>query len=124
MITVTLFIVEIMRPIRAQKFRDNEKVPKLRWRHELDEIISMAAGGTHSVLEYRHDLDVQRAHGLPEPVKQARFRKPDGTSGPSAQGMPAIRGEFPEESFQDEGRVGQGGEDRVRACRGEVVGRI
>jgi hypothetical protein len=54
---------------------------KLRWRHELDEIISMAAGGTHSVLEYRHDRDVQRAHGLPEPVKQARFRKPDGTNG-------------------------------------------
>jgi hypothetical protein len=24
---------------------------------------------------------VQRAHGLPEPVKQARFRKPDGTWG-------------------------------------------
>jgi hypothetical protein len=54
---------------------------KLRWRHELDEIISMAAGGTHSVLEYRHDRDVQRAHGLPEPVKQAKFRKPDGTNG-------------------------------------------
>ena len=54
---------------------------KLRWRRELDEIISMAAGGAHSVLEYRHDRDVQRAHGLPEPVKQARFRKPDGTNG-------------------------------------------
>ena len=54
---------------------------KLRWRHDLDEIISMAAGGTHSPLEYRHDTDVQRAHGLPEPVKQAKFLKPDGTSG-------------------------------------------
>jgi very-short-patch-repair endonuclease len=54
---------------------------KLRWRHEFDEIVSMAAGGTHSVLEYRHDRDVQRAHGLPEPVKQAKFRKPDGTNG-------------------------------------------
>jgi hypothetical protein len=54
---------------------------KLRWRYELDEVISLAAGGTHSVLEFRHDRDVQRAHGLPEPVKQARFRKPDGTSG-------------------------------------------
>jgi hypothetical protein len=54
---------------------------KLRWRDELDEIISLAAGGTHSVLEYRHDGDVQRAHGLPEPVKQAKFRKPDGTNG-------------------------------------------
>jgi len=54
---------------------------KLRWRDELDEIISLAAGGTHSPLEYRHDRDVQRAHGLPEPVKQAKFRKPDGTTG-------------------------------------------
>jgi hypothetical protein len=51
---------------------------KLRWRRELDEIIPVAAGGAHSLLEYRHDRDVQRAHGLPEPVKQDRFRKPDG----------------------------------------------
>jgi very-short-patch-repair endonuclease len=54
---------------------------KLRWRRDLDEIIPLAAGGTHSVLEYHHDWDVQRAHGLPEPVKQAKFRKPDGTNG-------------------------------------------
>lgn len=54
---------------------------KLRWRQELDEIIPMAARGTHSVLEYRYDRDVQRAHGLPEPVKQAKFKKPDGTNG-------------------------------------------
>ncbi len=53
----------------------------LRWRRELDEIITAAAGGAHSPLEYRHDRDVQRAHGLPEPVKQARFRKPDGSWG-------------------------------------------
>jgi hypothetical protein len=54
---------------------------KLRWRRELEEIIPLAAGGAHSPLEYRHDRDVQRAHGLPEPVKQAKFRKPDGTTG-------------------------------------------
>jgi very-short-patch-repair endonuclease len=54
---------------------------KLRWRDELDEVISVAAGGAHSPLEYRHDRDVQRAHGLPEPVKQAKFRKPEGTNG-------------------------------------------
>jgi len=54
---------------------------KLRWRRELDEIIPLAAGGAHSSLEYRHDRDVQRAHGLPEPVKQDRFRKPDGSWG-------------------------------------------
>jgi hypothetical protein len=54
---------------------------KLRWRRELDEIITMAAGGTHSPLEYRHDRDVQRAHGLPEPARQAKFAKPDGSVG-------------------------------------------
>jgi hypothetical protein len=51
---------------------------KLRWRRELAEVIPVAAGGAHSPLEYRHDRDVQRAHGLPEPVKQDRFRKSDG----------------------------------------------
>jgi len=54
---------------------------KLRWRAVLYEVIPLAASGTHSTLEYRHDQDVQRAHGLPEPVKQAKFRKPDGTNG-------------------------------------------
>jgi hypothetical protein len=54
---------------------------KLRWRRELDEIITMAAGGAHSPLEHRHDRDVQRAHGLPEPVRQAKFAKPDGSVG-------------------------------------------
>jgi hypothetical protein len=54
---------------------------RLRWRRELDEIIAAAAGGAHSVLEYRHDRDVQRAHGLPVPKRQVPFRKPDGTRG-------------------------------------------
>jgi very-short-patch-repair endonuclease len=54
---------------------------KLRWRSELDEIITLAAGGAHSVLEYRHDRDVQHAHGLPEPVKQAKFREQGGKVG-------------------------------------------
>jgi hypothetical protein len=54
---------------------------KLRWRDDLDEIISAGAGGTHSVLEYRYDQDVARAHGLPEARKQAPFTKPDGSRG-------------------------------------------
>lgn len=54
---------------------------KLRWRQEFDEIMANGTGGTHSPLEYRHDRDVQRAHGLPEPVRQAKFRKSDGTWG-------------------------------------------
>jgi hypothetical protein len=54
---------------------------QLRWRHELDEVIAASAGGAHSVLEYRHDRDVQRAHGLPPAKKQVPFKKPDGTRG-------------------------------------------
>lgn len=54
---------------------------KLRWRDRLDEIIPMAATGTHSPLEYRYDRDVERAHGLPPARKQVPFTKPDGTRG-------------------------------------------
>jgi hypothetical protein len=54
---------------------------KLRWRRELDEIITAAAGGAHSVLEFRYDRDVERAHGLPAAKKQVPFTKPDGTRG-------------------------------------------
>src|ERR1700761_4801980 len=67
--------------LAADYFRAVARTHKrLRWRRELDEIITMAAGGAHSPLEYRHDRDVQRAHGLPEPVRQAKFSKPDGST--------------------------------------------
>jgi hypothetical protein len=55
--------------------------PRLRWRADLGELIAAAAGGDHSVLEYRYDRDVERAHGLPEPVRQAAFTVPDGRKG-------------------------------------------
>ena len=45
---------------------------RLRWRRELAEIIDGCAAGAHSVLEYRHDRDVQRAHGLPAAVPPSR----------------------------------------------------
>jgi Transcriptional regulator, AbiEi antitoxin len=54
---------------------------KLRWRNELHELIAAAASGDHSVLEYRYDRDVERAHGLPEPVRQVPFSDPEGRSG-------------------------------------------
>jgi hypothetical protein len=61
---------------------------RLRWRADLDEIIPRAAGGgrraaggAHSVLEYRYDRDVEQAHGLPSARKQARFTKSDGRRG-------------------------------------------
>jgi hypothetical protein len=65
---------------------------RLRWRRELGEIIRQCAGGAHSVLEYRHDRDVQRAHGLPEPVRQARFLKPDGSVGYRDRSYPDFGG--------------------------------
>jgi hypothetical protein len=54
---------------------------KLRWREDVDEIVPKAAGGTHSVLEYRYDRDVEHAHGLPAASKQVPFTKPDGSAG-------------------------------------------
>jgi hypothetical protein len=54
---------------------------KLRWRADLDEIIPNAAGGAHSILEYRYDRDAEQAHGLPPSSKQVKFAKPDGRRG-------------------------------------------
>jgi hypothetical protein len=58
-----------------------ESRKKLRWRDNLDKIIPAGAGGTHSVLEYRYDLDVAQAHGLPAARKQVPFTKPNGSRG-------------------------------------------
>jgi very-short-patch-repair endonuclease len=55
--------------------------PKLRWRTDLDELIAAAAGGDHSVLEYRYDRDVERAHGLPKARRQVPFTGPGGRRG-------------------------------------------
>ena len=72
----------------ARELTDQERLraamrqrTKLRWRSELHELITAAAGGDHSVLEYRYDRDVERAHGLPEAVRQAPFQTPDGRRG-------------------------------------------
>ncbi len=54
---------------------------RLRWRADLYELIAAAAQGDHSVLEYRYDRGVERAHGLPEAVRQAPFIGPDGRRG-------------------------------------------
>jgi uncharacterized protein DUF559 len=55
--------------------------PKLRWRADLVELIAAAAEGDHSVLEYRYDRDVERAHGLPEARRQVPFTGPGGRRG-------------------------------------------
>jgi hypothetical protein len=54
---------------------------RVRWRSQVDEIITLAAGGTHSVLEFRYDRDVERAHGLPRAARQVPFTKRDGSRG-------------------------------------------
>jgi hypothetical protein len=54
---------------------------KLRWRADLDDLIVAAAGGDHSVLEFRYHRDVERAHGLPEPDRQVPFSGPGGRRG-------------------------------------------
>ncbi len=54
---------------------------RLRWRDQLDEIIGTVAGGSHYPLEYRYDHDVERAHGLPAALRQAKFVMPNGTRG-------------------------------------------
>ncbi len=54
---------------------------KLRWREDLDGLIVAAAGGDHSVLEFRYHRDVERAHGLPESARQVPFTGPGGRRG-------------------------------------------
>jgi hypothetical protein len=54
---------------------------RLRWRADLHEVIVAAAGGDHSVLEFRYGWDVERAHGLPRPSRQVRFTGPGGRRG-------------------------------------------
>ena len=54
---------------------------RLRWRGDLHELIVAAAGGDHSVLEFRYHRDVERAHGLPEPDRQVPFVTSAGRRG-------------------------------------------
>ena len=49
---------------------------RLRWRADLSETIPTAADGAHSILEYRYDRDVERAHRLPPARKQTRSPSP------------------------------------------------
>jgi hypothetical protein len=54
---------------------------KLRWRADLHELIVAAASGDHSVLEFRYERDVERAHGLPTPSRQVPFAGPGSRRG-------------------------------------------
>ena len=59
---------------------------------DLDDAITAGAGGTHSVLEYRYDRDVARAHGLPAASKQVPFARPGGGRGYRSAACRATRG--------------------------------
>src|SRR6266567_6418932 len=72
----------------ARELTDEERLraamtlrSRLRWRADLHELIAAAAGGDHSVLEFRYHRDVERAHGLPEPERQVPFTGPGGRRG-------------------------------------------
>jgi hypothetical protein len=54
---------------------------RLRWRSDLDPLITEAANGTHSRLEYHYDRDVESAHGLPKSDRQTPYTKLDGRKG-------------------------------------------
>ena len=54
---------------------------RLRWRSDVDALITESAHGTHSRLEYHYDRDVERAHGLPKAQPQRRYTKLDGGKG-------------------------------------------
>ena len=45
---------------------------KVRWRSELTEALGALGGGAQSVLEYRYVRRVERPHGLPTAVRQAK----------------------------------------------------
>ncbi|HEY1914851.1 MAG TPA: hypothetical protein VGH27_04675 [Streptosporangiaceae bacterium] len=45
---------------------------RLRWRDDLAPLLTDPAGGLHSVLEVRYYRDVERRHGLPRALRQAR----------------------------------------------------
>jgi hypothetical protein len=48
--------------------------PKLRWRQELAGALPLVGEGVHSGLEWRYVHHVERAHGLPRAIRQARSR--------------------------------------------------
>jgi hypothetical protein len=54
---------------------------RLRWRAVLGDMIDATITGDESVLEHRYQRDVERAHGLPEPILQVPFKTPGGIPG-------------------------------------------
>ena len=65
----------------AGRLADAMKVrKKLRWRNHLVTALAEIDAGVHSLLEYKYVLDVERPHGLPQAVRQARITSGGRTS--------------------------------------------
>jgi len=117
----------------ARELTDEERLraairqrAKLRWRADLQELIAAAASGDHSVLEYRYDRDVERAHGLPEPVRQAPFTSADGRKGRRDRlyrdygvvvELDGRLGHGPEDQWRDKDRDNAAAADRQQTLR-------
>lgn len=58
-------------PARIGRAMDARR--KLRWRNELTRALAEIGSGVHSLLEYRYLQRVERPHGLPAGIRQARI---------------------------------------------------
>jgi Transcriptional regulator, AbiEi antitoxin len=84
---------------------------KMRWRTELDDVLTAAGSGIHSVLEYRYLRDVERAHGVPRSRHQVRV---------VIDGRVAYRDAYYEEyhaAVELDGRLAHPDEERSRDSR-------
>jgi predicted transcriptional regulator of viral defense system len=84
---------------------------KMRWRTELDDVLTAAGSRIHSVLEYRYLRDVERAHGLPRSRHQVRV---------VIDGRVAYRDAYYEEyhaAVELDGRLAHPDEERSRDSR-------
>jgi len=54
---------------------------RVRWRADIEILITEAVEGTQSPLEHRYDRDVECAHGLPRSTRQVPYTKRAGTTG-------------------------------------------
>jgi hypothetical protein len=62
---------------QANLARAVDRRARMRWRSELNELLTLDAAGLHSVLERRYHKDVERPHGLPAGERQRRYRRGD-----------------------------------------------
>jgi alkylated DNA nucleotide flippase Atl1 len=89
---------------------------KLRWRADLQELMVAAAGGDHSVLEFRYHRDVERAHGLPESARQVPFTTPGGRRGRVIE-LDGRLAHSPEDQWKDKTRDNAAAADGKQTLR-------